>query len=1569
MTSSHNKPRSFVQELDTTLQVLGIGRGGGGAPPPAAAAPAPPSDLPASPASAGPSSLTQRRVPGAARRAPPARAARPPRPSLGFDASDSEASPASMTGRGSGGGGGGGVAAPRRPPQQPPLPPAPPARPTPTSDLPAGRPSFAAVVSAGGEPPQGPVPPPAPPAPPAPALPAEVGPSTEDAVARERLAWHASLSSLLEGGGAFAREDYELAVSLARAKASDLRDQLIFWQTPPDPTWPAREQRLDWLEMALGEARDIATGLRQHGALGGGASAGPGPAGGAGVAAYIDIVSGVATELAGMARLCCDCVGEGLRATPPGSADTRRALRAGNRAVAIVADLDTRLRGLARLVQGSGGGRGARAAAAMLTVSPLPAERASSLPGPAAELEAPRRTTPSAATAAATEDIGALCAGLGDAAGRVALAALDAAGEAQAALLAPGALKPSASQSGHELSVLARTLQAAWAGAGRLVEDAATAWPAVRPTLFREWLLLFVRAAEAAAAMQRAVGVAGADGGIGGGGVAAASSALTLAAYGRDTCPSTVASTIGSDPGTDGEGDGDGGTPGSVAAVPAPARPSPWAAVAAGGVAKPALALALPPPPPSLPCDDDLQAQAWLPSSLTALLAQAEHAAAVVMEGVEEDTGRAAAAAAPPSPSLVLDPATGLPAPPSLPFLVDRLSSALYDLAGASARRVARLGASPSGLACWALELLEEQCVGAVVFVRDLDASRLGRGPSGVRHYNSLRSATDALVNAILRVRRVLRLKRAAGLTAGVGDFGGSGGGATAPTTTMSTAADPSDLPRPLGLVLSTVPSSAAGALDTPRTEAGEDTPRGEVGAVGAAPPPPRFDGRPGSGNAVAPPSPPAPPAPAASLGPRTWSEVARAPAAPASPGLGDKRPPLPAAAAGAPDVAAGVAAATAAAAAAPKALSPFEAAQTLAIVGWDASSPIRPGGRPPPPPPPPPPQSDSPALTSGCGGGASTLGTTPSPLTVVSGEGGAVAPTTLPPLLPHHRPTWRDRLFARLGHGSVTSSVAGGGGAGAGDCTSASDTAAAVGRCNVTGLAPPPCLAASRGRSASRERGGDGGDASADGGGSGSRPPPSLAPHQPPPLPWGDDPFWQVQWDDLRPALVRKIGSGSFGQVYEAFFRNAAMAVKIISLDSSGGDAFGGDGDENGAPYTPDPAVLARFKDEVDLQRRLSLHPNIVRFLGACYHVPVVVAAPVPAQPTSLASRLGGWRRCRTATAAAAAAAAARGSAGGDSGPTTPPAGALATHAAAAAASTATLAIIMELCRLGSLFRLLEYARRVARLPPAVRTGTAPPRTPDEARLRTSPGWRLWASWPTRLAIAQQVAAAVAFMHEQHVLHRDLTSYNILCTDKWEAKVGDFNLSRALHGDAAVLPASGAINSPEWSAPERLAGQAYGSPSDVYSFAVVMYELVTLRVPWADGAVDGGGEGSGEAAAAALPGAASSLLAMPQPGLATGAPSLTGPGAGGPGPFRDTAFFVVSSVPRGARPALPPLSSASVNPPLPELPELYDLIRACWRGDPAARPTMQAVCGVLEGIMDKVKRRVRVERAARVEG
>lgn len=50
------------------------------------------------------------------------------------------------------------------------------------------------------------------------------------------------------------------------------------------------------------------------------------------------------------------------------------------------------------------------------------------------------------------------------------------------------------------------------------------------------------------------------------------------------------------------------------------------------------------------------------------------------------------------------------------------------------------------------------------------------------------------------------------------------------------------------------------------------------------------------------------------------------------------------------------------------------------------------------------------------------------------------------------------------------------------------------------------------------------------------------------------------------------------------------------------------------------------------------------------------------------------------------------------------------------------TLAIVMELCRFGSLFKVLEYARRVSWLPEEIRDGRTAPRTPEEIKLKVLP-------------------------------------------------------------------------------------------------------------------------------------------------------------------------------------------------------------------------------------------------------
>ena len=62
-----------------------------------------------------------------------------------------------------------------------------------------------------------------------------------------------------------------------------------------------------------------------------------------------------------------------------------------------------------------------------------------------------------------------------------------------------------------------------------------------------------------------------------------------------------------------------------------------------------------------------------------------------------------------------------------------------------------------------------------------------------------------------------------------------------------------------------------------------------------------------------------------------------------------------------------------------------------------------------------------------------------------------------------------------------------------------------------------------------------------------------------------------------------------------------------------------------------------------------------------------------------------------------------------------------------------------------------------------------------------------------------------------------------------------DFNLSRVMEQTGAAVLSSMAASNPRWLAPEILGGRGYTFSSDVYSFGIVMWELMTWRLPWHD--------------------------------------------------------------------------------------------------------------------------------------
>jgi serine/threonine protein kinase len=104
---------------------------------------------------------------------------------------------------------------------------------------------------------------------------------------------------------------------------------------------------------------------------------------------------------------------------------------------------------------------------------------------------------------------------------------------------------------------------------------------------------------------------------------------------------------------------------------------------------------------------------------------------------------------------------------------------------------------------------------------------------------------------------------------------------------------------------------------------------------------------------------------------------------------------------------------------------------------------------------------------------------------------------------------------------------------------------------------------------------------------------------------------------------------------------------------------------------------------------------------------------------------------------------------------------------------------------------------------------------------------------------IVHDVATAMQEAHGHGVIHRDLKPSNILLNERGEPVVTDFGLARAvLPTDERRLTQSGAlIGTPAYMAPEQVAGDAaaVGPACDIYGLGVILYEMLTGRVPFTE--------------------------------------------------------------------------------------------------------------------------------------
>ncbi len=103
---------------------------------------------------------------------------------------------------------------------------------------------------------------------------------------------------------------------------------------------------------------------------------------------------------------------------------------------------------------------------------------------------------------------------------------------------------------------------------------------------------------------------------------------------------------------------------------------------------------------------------------------------------------------------------------------------------------------------------------------------------------------------------------------------------------------------------------------------------------------------------------------------------------------------------------------------------------------------------------------------------------------------------------------------------------------------------------------------------------------------------------------------------------------------------------------------------------------------------------------------------------------------------------------------------------------------------------------------------------------------------WKWSVKVAMQIASALETAHRNNIVHRDIKPHNIIITEEGIAKVTDFGIAKAV-SNSTITAFGTTMGSVHYFSPEHARGGHTDAKSDIYSLGVVLYEMLTGKVPF----------------------------------------------------------------------------------------------------------------------------------------